>query len=101
MHKLQPILEQGLGQKMVLPMRQVRSIEEFIERFPEVKEVIIDGTERPIQRPSDRDQQKLNYSGKKNRHTRKHLAGVTRAKQVLVLSKAREGNMKYLNVCYR
>jgi hypothetical protein len=93
MHKLQPILEQALGQKMVLPMRQVRSIKEFIERFPQVKEVIIDGTERPIQRPTDQEKQKLNYSGKKNRHTRKHLAGVTREKQVLVLSRAREGKL--------
>ena len=93
MHRLHPILEEALNQKMVLPMRQVRSVEEFIERFPKVKEVIIDGTERPIQRPTDQEKQKLNYSGKKNRHTRKHLAGVTREKQVLVLSKAREGKL--------
>ena len=93
MHRLQLILEEALGQKMVLPMRQLRSMEDFFERFPEVKEVIIDGTERPIQRPVEQERQKLHYSGKKNRHTRKHLAGVDRDKRVLVLSQGREGKL--------
>jgi hypothetical protein len=93
MHRLQPILEEALNQKMVLPMRRLRNVEEFLERFPEVKEVIIDGTERPIQRPVEQERQKLNYSGKKNRHTRKHLAGVDKGKRVLVLSPAREGKL--------
>ncbi len=47
---------------------------------------MIDGTERPIGRPKDPEQQKLNYSGKKRRHTRKHLAAVDQRKRVLVLS---------------
>jgi hypothetical protein len=93
MHRLQPILEEALNQKMVLPMRRIRNVEEFLARFPEVKEVIIDGTERPIQRPVEPEKQKLNYSGKKNRHTRKHLAGVDKGKRVLVLSPAREGKL--------
>jgi hypothetical protein len=76
MHRLQPILQATLGAEIVLPVRKLQSIKEFIEYFPEVKEVIIDGTERPIQRPRNREQQKQNYSGKKRRHTRKHLAGV-------------------------
>ncbi|WP_448600824.1 transposase family protein, partial [Thermoleptolyngbya sp.] len=74
MHRLQPILEKTLGQKMVLPERKLDSIEAFLERFPEVKRVMIDGTERPIQRPQAPEAQKVNYSGKKKRHTRKHLA---------------------------
>ncbi|NJL53229.1 MAG: transposase, partial [Hydrococcus sp. SU_1_0] len=93
MHRLQPILQETLGKEMVLPVRKLRSIEEFIAYFPEVKEVIIDGTERPIQRPSNLDKQKQNYSGKKRRHTRKHLAGVCPNKQVLVLTHSREGKL--------
>ncbi len=54
---------------------------------------MIDGTERPIQRPQDPEQQKLNYSGKKRRHTRKHLGAVDQGKRVLVLSKALEGKL--------
>ncbi|MGD1942524.1 MAG: transposase family protein [Leptolyngbyaceae cyanobacterium] len=93
MHRLQPILETALGEKLALPERQLRSLEDFVVRFPEVKRVMIDGTERPIQRPQDPEQQQLNYSGKKRRHTRKHLAAVNGDKRVLVLSRAREGKL--------
>lgn len=93
MHGLQPVLEAALGEKMVLPERKLRSIEAFIEAFPGVERVIIDGTECPIARPQDLEAQKQNYSGKKRRHTRKHLAAVDQRKRVLVLSKAREGKL--------
>ena len=93
MHRLQPILEETLGKKMVLPERKLDSIEAFLEHFPGVKRVMIDGTERPMQRPQDSEAQKANYSGKKKRHTRKHLAAVDESKRVLVLSKAREGKL--------
>ena len=92
-HRLQPILAASLATKMVLPVRKLNSIEQFEELFPQVKAVIIDGTERPIQRPNDEELQKKNYSGKKKRHTRKHLAAVAPNKQVLVLSHAREGKL--------
>ncbi|WP_226889916.1 transposase family protein [Nostoc sp. MG11] len=35
----------------------------------------------------------MNYSGKKKRHTRKHLAAVDETKRVLVLSCSREGKL--------
>lgn len=92
-HRLLPILETSLGKKQVLPVRKLRSLAEFIECFPEVKEVIIDGTERPVQRPNDPERQKEHYSGKKKRHTRKHITGSTRKKRVIILSKARPGTV--------
>ncbi len=92
-HRLQPILEAALGEKKALPERQINSVQAFIERFPGVERVVMDGTERPIKRPTDSEKQKLNYSGKKKRHTRKHLAAVNQNKQVLVLSQAREGKL--------
>lgn len=64
-HRLLPLLETTLGCKQVLPVRQLRSVEEFLERFPDVKKVILDGTERPVQRPSNPEKQKEHYSGKK------------------------------------
>jgi hypothetical protein len=69
LHRLQAILEAALGEKMALPERKLTSIEAFMERFPGVERVMLDGTKRPIQRPQDPEQQKLNYSGKKRRHT--------------------------------
>lgn len=92
-HRLQGVLEAALGKKMVLPERKIESIEQFLKRFPEVKEVILDGTERPVQRPKDEKQQKEHYSGKKRRHTRKHITGSTRSKRVIVLTQARAGTI--------
>ncbi len=93
MHRLQPILEATLGEKIALPERKLDSVEAFIERFSGVNQVMIDGTERPIQRPQAPERQTLNYSGKKRRHTRKHLAAVDEIKHILVLSRAREGKL--------
>jgi hypothetical protein len=92
-HGLMPILEQALGHKQALPERKLRSMEEFLERFPDVKEVILDGTERPVRRPKNSETQKENYSGKKKRHTRKHITGTTRKKRVILLSQARGGKV--------
>lgn len=93
MHRLQPVLEAALGKILMLPERKLDSVTANLERFPEVKRVMIDGTERPIQRPQDPKQQTLNYSGKKKQHTRKHLAAVDETKRVIVLSKAREDKL--------
>ncbi|MCL2927612.1 MAG: hypothetical protein O4861_18580 [Trichodesmium sp. St16_bin4-tuft] len=60
--------------------------------------MVIDGTERPVQRPTDSEKQKLNYSGKKSVSKRKHLAAVDQNKQVLLLSKAREGKLHDLKL---
>lgn len=91
MHRLQPVLEAALGKKMALPKRKLRSMDEFLKCFPELERVILDGTERPIQRSKDKDKQKQDYSGKKKRHTRSHLAAVAPSKRVLLLSQADNG----------
>ena len=51
---------------IILRSHPIDSIEEFLTKFAEVQEVIIDGTERPVQRPKDAERQKEHYSGKKN-----------------------------------
>lgn len=88
---LSGIMEKTLGKKSALPKRKLRSMEDFFQAFPEAKEVFIDGTERPIQRPKNKDRQKANYSGKKKRHTRKNLIIATRKKRINFLSKTVEG----------
>jgi hypothetical protein len=90
-HRLQGILETTLGKKMMLPERKLERIEQFLNRFPEVRELIFDGTERPVKRPKEATQQQEHYSGKKKRHTRKHITGSTRKKHVIVVTKARPG----------
>jgi hypothetical protein len=46
-----------------------------------------------VQRPKDSQRQKEHYSGKKKRHTRKHITGSTRKKRVIILTKARPGTV--------
>lgn len=92
-HELLPVLEQALGDKQALPKHKLRSMEEFLERFPEVKEVILDDTERPVQRLKDNERQKQYYSGKKRWHTRKHITGSTRKKRVILLTQAGGGRV--------
>lgn len=70
-HRLTPILNQALGYEMQLPARKAKDIEQVLSECPELA-FIIDGTERPIRRPKDKDRQRQNYSGKKKRHTRKN-----------------------------
>ena len=86
MLRLQLLLEKVLGRKLALPERKLESIEEFITRFPSVTEVMIDGTEQPIQRPQDQQKQKEHYLGRKKGHTRKYLILTDRERRVLVLS---------------
>jgi hypothetical protein len=92
MHRLQPALEAALGKEMVLPKRKLRSMAEFIEAFPGVERVIIDATERPVQRSQDNEKQKDDYSGKKKRHTRSHLALVDPERKILAFSQAYAGH---------
>jgi Helix-turn-helix of DDE superfamily endonuclease len=64
-HRLLPVLGAALGYQQALPLRQLKSMEEFLEKFSDIEKVIFDGTERPVQRPKDSDRQKKHYSGKK------------------------------------
>jgi hypothetical protein len=48
--KLTSILEKVLDKKMVLPKRKISTLEELFDLFPHVKDLFIDGTERPTQR---------------------------------------------------
>ena len=86
-----PVLETALGRKAVLPKRKIQSVEEFLRCFPRVKEVFVDGTERPIRRPSGKEPQKSYYSGKKKGHRVKNIAVTDPGKRILVLSDTLSG----------
>ena len=90
-HRLTPILNEALGYEQQLPARKPATIEQVLKECPGL-EFIIDGTERPIQRPKDKDRQKKYYSGKKKRHTVKNIV-ITDKKtgKIKGLSKTYEG----------
>ena len=89
--KLTAIAENVLGEELVLPERKISTMEELLELFPDVKDLFIDGTERPIQRPKDRAKQKAHYSGKKKTHTRKNLLIADKNRRIGYLSPPAEG----------
>lgn len=86
-----PLLEKALGRACVLPKRQIRSIKEFLETFPEIKDLFVDGTERRTQRPKSSKNEKRRYSGKKKAHTRKNIVVSDEHKRVLMLSPTKNG----------
>ena len=88
---LLPLLEKTLGRNLVLPERQVTTLDELFKHFPETKELFIDGTERRVQRPKDSKKQKKLYSGKKKFHSRKNLIISNERKEVLYLSPTTSG----------
>lgn len=92
-HKILPILEKTLGRKLVLPKRRISSVEEFFKLFPETKEVMLDGVERPTVRSQRSKTQNKHYSGKKKRHTRKNLVLVNSKRKILLLSPTKHGKV--------
>jgi len=88
---LLPVLEEVLGWQAVLPQRRIGTLAEFIQRFPAVKDVFIDGTERPVQRPQQAKAQRELYSGKQHEHTLKNLIVSDVAKRILCLTQTKPG----------
>ncbi len=90
-HRLTPILNQALGYEKQLPARKTQDIAQVLKMCPDL-EFIIDGTERPIRRPKNKEKQKEYYSGKKGRHTVKNNVVTEKpTKKVKVLSATCEG----------
>lgn len=89
--KLLPILRGSLGMTGDLPRRKIRSVEEFLQRFPEAKDVFLDGTERRTNRPANPRSERKRYSGKKKAHTRKNLVVADDHRRILVLTPAKSG----------
>ncbi len=92
-HAILPLLEKTLGRKVVLPLRQVRSPEEFFRAFPGVREVLIDDVERPTIRSKKSKVQSKHYSGKKKRHIRKNIVVTTEKKSILILTPSKHGKV--------
>lgn len=58
-------------------LRRINDLDEFLTLYPELRELIGDGTELKIQRPKRR--QRVSYTGKSKRHVRKTVVTVNPA----------------------
>ena len=66
-HRLLPVLQQALAQLTYTPQRDAAKVADYICIEQPTAQLVLDGTERRRQRPSDPVQQKEDYSGKKKR----------------------------------
>jgi hypothetical protein len=90
-HRLTPVLNLALGFEHHLPARKAARVTQVLRACPGL-EFIIDGTERPIQRPKDKARQREFYSGKKQRHTVKNVVITDRrTRKITALSRTRAG----------
>lgn len=90
-HRLTPLLQQTLGYELTLPKRDRKSLEEMLSECPDLKDHIIDGTERRIKRPKDKEKQKKTYSGKKKMNTVKNIILSDSKNRINFLSSTVEG----------
>jgi hypothetical protein len=76
-------------------------MEEFRQRFPQVKDVMLDGVERPIQRPKSPKRQARHYSGKKKSHRRKNVVMTDANRRILLLTPSKPGRRHDKNLVSR
>lgn len=94
--RLSPVLFGALGYELSLRRRlhRINSYEAWIEEYPELKEFLVDCTERAIQRPKDDSLQEEYYSGKKKHHSVKNQILVSpRNKRILAVSNTYSGRV--------
>lgn len=60
------LLERTLERKGCLPKRNFKTVAEFKDYLQNEKEIILDASEQPTQRPKNYEKQKEHYSGKKS-----------------------------------
>lgn len=94
MAKLEPLVERaadpyfgGLLRRLYHEDRRIKTIKEFIERFPDLKDIILDATEQRRQKPEGERKQRQYYSGKKKLHTLKTGLIVSKKGKILALTK--------------
>lgn len=71
-HILFPVLCKALSILGVLPYREFKTVEEFRSACQGIETILIDVTERPHCRPSNNEEQKELYSGKKTTYNKEH-----------------------------
>lgn len=90
-HELTPILKSSLKTLGCIPERNGLELEKYLQD-EEQKDLLIDATEREIQRPSNDELQKFYYSGKAHCHTVKNIiVGGLNDRRVKYLGKTVEG----------
>jgi hypothetical protein len=98
-HRLSGVLKTATAEMDLLPERDPKKLEDILAGDGE-DEIIIDGTDRRIQRPKDNEKQKEHYSGRKKTHTVKNNVVVgAKDRKVKYLSGTCEGKKHDKKLC--
>lgn len=90
--RILPLLQDRFIPDTPLSRKRINTLDELLKDFPELEDVIFDGSEFPIQRPKYR--QKQSYSGKKKRHTKKsQIAFNKKTRLIIGVSPPRRGKI--------
>lgn len=93
-HRLLPLVLVALDQLGVLPERDGQQLPAQVKRQVKSKRLILDGTERRRQRPTDDKKQTEHYTGRKKAHTDKNVVIVEHStRQVTFLSATYPGSV--------
>jgi len=90
--RLLNILKKALKNLKALPKRMTDSPQELLQLIESVDHVLIDATERPIQRPKKPARQRKHYSGKKGCHTLKNTTVSDTDKRILIIGETVPGS---------
>lgn len=80
--RILPLLQDRFIPNTPLSKKRINTLDELLKNFPELADVIFDGSEFPIQRPKRR--QKQSYSGKKKRHTKKSQIALDKKTKLII-----------------
>jgi hypothetical protein len=95
-HLMSSILLKTLKTLGELPERNSLRLDELLKKC---RDVLLDGTERPVQRPQDSEIQKSRYSGKKKTHSVKNNVLSSPEKRILWLSRTYAGSVHDKKIC--
>ena len=90
--KLTPLVNRALGRELLLPARRPADLDTLLKEVPDLRLLVLDGVERPVRRPKDKDKQKKDYSGKKKAHRKKNLL-LASEKRVVYLGPTSPGSV--------
>lgn len=91
--RLTPLVNAALGRELVLPARRPADLAKLLEEVPELRLLVIDGVERSIRRPKDKQSKKDDYSGKKKAHRKKNVLVSSHERQVVYLGATSAGSV--------
>jgi len=98
-HRWVKILRNLLPASVLEQVKKNDDEREWVREILKDVELIVDSYEQPIQRPTDNEEQKKNYSGKQKRHTKKnHVIVMPSGKEIVDVVVGETGATADINI---